>query len=90
VHRNEELVVILAGRYVFDIAGKEHEVGTGDSLAYSGGIPHRYRLVGSPPHRFLAVIVHDDFDVIPRAVPPAGPGAVLTTHCGHLEPPPRR
>jgi uncharacterized cupin superfamily protein len=63
VHRNEELALILEGRYVFDVAGAHHELGPGDTIMYSGGVPHHYRL-GDPPHRFLAVIVHDDFDVI--------------------------
>jgi transcriptional regulator with XRE-family HTH domain len=87
VHRNEELSIILEGRYVFDIAGTHHEVGPGDSLAYSGGIPHRYRLVGDPPHRFVAVIVHDDYDVVPRVtdepwVGDIGAASVATESCG--------
>jgi transcriptional regulator with XRE-family HTH domain len=78
VHRNEELAVILEGRYVFDVAGAHHELGPGDTIAYSGGIPHRYRLVGDPPHRFLAVIVHDDFDVV-RHHGQGSPGATSET-----------
>jgi transcriptional regulator with XRE-family HTH domain len=93
VHQNEELAVILEGRYVFDVAGEEHEVGPGDTLSYSGGIPHRYRLVGPPPHRFLAVIVHDDYDVVARADARAwsdlaAGDAIAMAHCGaDLEPP---
>ena len=86
VHRNEELSLILEGRYVFDVAGAHHELGPGDTIAYSGGVPHRYRLVGDPPHRFLAVIVHDDFDVVRhdgRGLPSASgeSGPVVTAHC---------
>lgn len=64
VHHNEELALVLEGRYVWDIEGEEHEVGPGDTLSYAGGIGHRYRVVGDPPHRFIAVIVHDDFEVV--------------------------
>jgi transcriptional regulator with XRE-family HTH domain len=91
VHRNEELAVILEGRYVCDVAGTHYELGPGDTIAYAGGIPHRYRLVGDPPHRFLAVIVHDDFDVVRHdaelrpAPADGGAGAttdpVVTAHC---------
>lgn len=90
VHRNEELAVILEGEYVFDVGGTHHAVGPGDTLSYCGGIPHRYRLVGDGPHRFLAVIVHDDFDVVPHGRA-AGEFAVAedvlaTATCG-VEPP---
>jgi transcriptional regulator with XRE-family HTH domain len=86
VHRNEELSLILEGRYVFDVAGAHHELGPGDTIAYSGGVPHRYRLVGDPPHRFLAVIVHDDFDVVRhdgRGLSSASGESdpVVTAHC---------
>lgn len=80
VHRNEELSVILEGRYVFDVSGVHYELGPGDTIAYSGGIPHRYRLVGGPPHRFLAVIVHDDFDVVRHD------GRALPSSSGEIDP----
>jgi len=67
VHHNDEMVVILAGRYVADVDGETFELGPGDAISYAGGVPHRYRLVGDGPHRFLAVIVPDEFDVVERS-----------------------
>ena len=46
VHHNDELVVVLSGRYIADIDGEMHELGPGDAISYSGGVPHRYRVVG--------------------------------------------
>ena len=92
VHRNEELSLILVGRYVFDVAGEHHDLGPGDTIACSGGVPHRCRVVGEPPHRLLAVVVHDDFDVVRHDGPASPPSAraarlaneldpVVTVHC---------
>jgi transcriptional regulator with XRE-family HTH domain len=98
VHRNEELSVVLAGRFVFDVAGEQHELGPGDTIACSGGIPHRHRIVGEPPHRLLAVTVPDDFDVVRhdgQALPSACTAAssvssdldpLTTPHCAAAPP----
>lgn len=66
VHHNDEFVLILAGEYVADVDGTHYELGPGDAVSYAGGIPHRYRIVGPGPHRFLAAIVGDEFDVVAR------------------------
>ena len=65
-HHNDELVLILHGNYVADIDGELFDLGPGDAISYAGGTPHRYRLDGDGPHRFLAVIVTDEFDVVAR------------------------
>jgi transcriptional regulator with XRE-family HTH domain len=67
VHHNDEMVVVLEGRYVADVDGETFDLGPGDAISYAGGVPHRYRLVGDGPHRFLAVIVPDEFDVVARS-----------------------
>lgn len=69
VHHNDELVTVLAGRYEADVGGELFDLGPGDSLSYSGGTPHRYRTVGKGPHRYLAIIVPDDYDVVGRPDP---------------------
>jgi transcriptional regulator with XRE-family HTH domain len=66
VHHNDEMVVVLEGSYVADVDGATFELGPGDAISYGGGVPHRYRLLGDGPHRFLAVIVPDEFDVVER------------------------
>jgi transcriptional regulator with XRE-family HTH domain len=68
VHHNDELVLVLSGRYVADVAGELYDLGPGDAISYSGGTPHRYRLEGDGPHRFVAVIVHDEYDVVARDI----------------------
>jgi transcriptional regulator with XRE-family HTH domain len=67
-HHNDELVLILEGNYVADIDGELFELGPGDAISYAGGTPHRYRLEGVGPHRFLAVIVTDEYDVVARGL----------------------
>jgi transcriptional regulator with XRE-family HTH domain len=66
VHHNDEMVVVLEGRYVADVDGEHFELGPGDAISYAGGVPHRYRMVGDGSHRFMAVIVPDEFDVVER------------------------
>lgn len=66
VHHNEEMVLILEGQYRADIDGELYDLGPGDAISYAGGTPHRYQLVGEGPHRFVAVIVQDEYDVVPR------------------------
>jgi transcriptional regulator with XRE-family HTH domain len=86
VHHNDEMVLVLAGSYEADVDGEHITLGAGDSVSYPGGTPHRYRLVGDGPHRFLAVIVPDEFDVVARdgaTAPPAlGGAAALSGSCG--------
>jgi transcriptional regulator with XRE-family HTH domain len=86
VHHNDEMVLVLSGSYVADIDGEHITLDAGDSVSYPGGTPHRYRLVGDGPHRFLAVIVPDEFDVVARegATAAAGiaDGAARGRSCG--------
>lgn len=69
VHHNDEMVVILEGDFVADVDGDLIELAPGDAISYAGGVPHRYRTEGDGPHRFLAVIVPDDYEVVERGGP---------------------
>lgn len=59
VHAGEELVFVLEGTLVFDIAGTRHQVGRGDALHFLGDQPHHWENEGKAPARALWVALRD-------------------------------
>jgi len=59
-HPGHELVFGLAGRCVYEVAGKEHKVGPGDSLLVDSRQPHRGRNPGRREARLLLVLYAPD------------------------------
>jgi transcriptional regulator with XRE-family HTH domain len=55
-HPGHELVFGLAGRCVYEVAGKEYRVGPGDSLLVDSRHPHRGRNPGRREVRLLLVL----------------------------------
>jgi transcriptional regulator with XRE-family HTH domain len=60
VHPGHELVFGLAGRCLYDVAGKEYRVGPGDSLLVDSTRPHRARNSGRREARLLLVLYAPD------------------------------
>ena len=59
-HPGHELVFGLAGRCVYEVAGKEHKLGPGDSLLVDSRQPHRGRNPGRREARLLLVLYAPD------------------------------
>jgi transcriptional regulator with XRE-family HTH domain len=59
-HPGHELVLGLAGRCVYEVAGKEYAVGPGDSLLVDSLQPHRARNCGRREARILLVLYAPD------------------------------
>jgi quercetin dioxygenase-like cupin family protein len=55
-HPGHELVFGLAGRCLYEVAGKEYRVGPGDSLLLDSRQPHRARNAGRREARLLLVL----------------------------------
>ncbi|WP_019632389.1 helix-turn-helix domain-containing protein [Actinomadura atramentaria] len=61
-HRNDEILYVVSGGVVAEADGREYELGPGDTLYCSGGVPHRWRPVDAAA-RVLLVGVSDHVDV---------------------------
>lgn len=59
-HPGHELVFGLAGRCVYEVAGKEYRIGPGDSLMVDSRQPHRGRNAGRREARLLLVLYAPD------------------------------
>jgi transcriptional regulator with XRE-family HTH domain len=59
VHPGEELVFVLEGSVIFDIAGVRYKVGRGDSLHFIGEQPHHWANAGKAPARALWIALRD-------------------------------
>ena len=44
-HPNEQLATVVSGRLRFVVGGDEHEVGPGESVLITGGVPHRVEVL---------------------------------------------
>jgi transcriptional regulator with XRE-family HTH domain len=60
IHPGHELVFGLAGRCLYEVAGKEYRVGPGDSLLVDSTQPHRARNSGRREVRLLLVLYTPD------------------------------
>ena len=59
VHPGEELVYVLEGRVIFDIAGTRYKVGRRDALHFIGEQPHHWANEGNTPARALWIALRD-------------------------------
>jgi transcriptional regulator with XRE-family HTH domain len=59
VHAGEELVYVLDGTLVFDIAGAQYKVGRGDALHFMGDQPHHWDNLGTTPVHAVWVALRD-------------------------------
>ena len=56
-HPGEELVIMLAGRMEFTVAGETHEIGAGDSIHFRTLRPHSWRNPSDEPARAIWLVV---------------------------------
>jgi quercetin dioxygenase-like cupin family protein len=54
-HDGEEFVYVVTGRLEIEIDGARWFIEAGDSVYYAGGLPHRWRSVGSEPVQLVVV-----------------------------------
>lgn len=59
IHAGEELVYMLEGSMVFEIAGTRHKLGRGDALHFLGDQPHHWENEGKTRARALWVALRD-------------------------------
>jgi transcriptional regulator with XRE-family HTH domain len=59
VHPGEELVFVLEGSMIFEIAGVRYKVGRGDALHFIGEQPHHWANEGKAPARALWIALRD-------------------------------
>jgi transcriptional regulator with XRE-family HTH domain len=56
-HPGEELVIVLEGRMEFEVDGRCHEVGPGDSIHFRAVRPHSWRNPADEPARAVWLVV---------------------------------
>jgi transcriptional regulator with XRE-family HTH domain len=64
-HAGQELVTVLSGRCLYEVAGAEHLLAAGDSLALDSRQPHRARNPGRRPCRLLIVLYAPEDHPVP-------------------------
>ncbi len=61
-HPGTEFIHMLQGRMVYRHGKDTHELGPGDSLTFSGDVPHGPEVLVETPIRFVAVIMYGNGD----------------------------
>jgi len=61
-HPGTEFIHMLEGRMVYRHGNDTHELGPGDSLTFSGDVPHGPAALLETPIRFLAMIIYGNGD----------------------------
>lgn len=56
-HKGQEFNMVLEGRMLLDINGKELILNTGDSLYFNSALPHGMLALDEKPVKFLAIIM---------------------------------
>jgi quercetin dioxygenase-like cupin family protein len=63
VHSNEsEVFFLLDGEMTYDAGGTVHELTAGSTMWLPKGVPHRFRVHGTTPARFLGLAVPGGID----------------------------
>lgn len=61
VHRHEaECFYLLSGSMIYEAGGERFELSAGSLMWLPRGVPHRFRITGTEPARFLAIVVPGD------------------------------
>jgi mannose-6-phosphate isomerase-like protein (cupin superfamily) len=61
-HPGTEFIHLLQGRMIYRHGKDTHELGPGDSLTFSGDVPHGPEVLVETPIRFVAVIMYGNGD----------------------------
>lgn len=56
-HPGHEFLHVLSGRIAFTVGEERMELGAGDSLYFDATIPHRLKLLGKAPAKFLCLFI---------------------------------
>ncbi|MEX3010637.1 cupin domain-containing protein [Hoeflea sp. TYP-13] len=59
-HPGEELVHVTSGEVYFQLGGKEYSLKAGDSLHFSGEIPHQWANTTDKPAELIWVVLRDE------------------------------
>ncbi len=59
-HGGEELVHVLSGEVIFNLGDHEYKLGPGDSLQFSGEIPHQWKNESRTDAVLVWVVLRDD------------------------------
>jgi len=84
VHPGQELVLVLDGACVFEVAGRRHSLETGDSLLFESSQPHRALNPGPRQARVLLVLYAPEEE--PRWIEPHVMPAGSSTRRRHRRP----
>ena len=57
VHQGQEFNMVLEGRMLLDVNGKELILNEGDSLYFNSALPHGMLALDGKPVKFLAIIM---------------------------------
>ena len=69
VHRNEaEVFYLLAGTMDYEAGGQLHHLSAGSLIWLPKGVPHRFRITGDSPARFLGLGLPGGIERLYRAV----------------------
>ncbi len=58
-HPGEELVHVTSGEVIFQIGGREFNLKAGDSLQFSGEVPHQWSNVSDKPAELIWVVLRN-------------------------------
>ena len=59
-HGGEELVHVLSGEVIFNLGDHEYKLGAGDSLQFSGEIPHQWKNASKTEAILVWVVLRND------------------------------
>jgi quercetin dioxygenase-like cupin family protein len=69
LHRNEaEVFYVLAGTLDYEAGGQLHQLTAGSLIWLPKGVPHRFRITGDSPARFLGLGLPGGIDQLYRTV----------------------
>ena len=67
-HREAEAFYVLAGTLDYEAGGQLHQLTAGSLIWLPKGVPHRFRITGNSPARFLALCLPGGLERLYRAV----------------------
>jgi quercetin dioxygenase-like cupin family protein len=67
-HREAEVFYVLAGTLDYEAGGQLHQLTAGSLIWLPKGVPHRFRITGNSPARFLGLALPGGLERLYRAV----------------------